>query len=169
VFSWSQARFNLPGWYGVGSAFEEVCGTNPALWDTFEQAASKWPFLSYLLHNVEFSTTAADAGIMTEYAMLVEDQETRGRILGQIQVEYERTKRVLERFYPGELATRRPRLVKAIAIRANALVAMHREQIRILQKRREAMRAGDAEEADRLLPSLLVTVNAIASGLKATG
>ncbi|MBV8842356.1 MAG: phosphoenolpyruvate carboxylase, partial [Bryobacterales bacterium] len=24
VFSWSQARFNLPGWYGMGSAFERV-------------------------------------------------------------------------------------------------------------------------------------------------
>jgi phosphoenolpyruvate carboxylase len=73
VFSWSQARFNLPGWYGVGSAFHQVCGDDEAPWNLCRQAAKGWPFLSNLLHNVEFRVAAADEEMMAEYAALVDD------------------------------------------------------------------------------------------------
>src|ERR1039458_3840192 len=62
VFSWSQARFNVPGWYGVGSAFQQVRDRGGQAWDSLAKAAREWPFLSYLLHNVEFGVVAADTG-----------------------------------------------------------------------------------------------------------
>jgi phosphoenolpyruvate carboxylase len=169
VFSWSQARFNLPGWYGVGSAFAEVCGEDSTRWKTFERAAQEWPFLSYLLHNVEFSVAAADVELMAEYASLVKDDAIRERVMEIIRAEYGRTKAVLERLYPRGQTARRPRLVKAIAIRRNALTRLHREQIALLREWREALGAGPGGEVERILAALLVTVNAIASGLKTTG
>jgi phosphoenolpyruvate carboxylase len=169
VFSWSQARFNLPGWYGLGAGFEEVCGQDESRWEALADAAKNWPFLTYLLHNVEFSVAAADAGIMTEYASLVDDPATRKAILDEILAEYERTKRVLAKFYPRERASRRPRLTKAVDIRKNALTRLHREQIAQLKEWRGAVKSGLQDEADRLLPQLLITVNAIAGGLKTTG
>ena len=33
VFSWSQARFNVPGWYGIGSAFGRLRDGDPRAWD----------------------------------------------------------------------------------------------------------------------------------------
>ena len=92
VFSWSQARFNLPGWYGVGSAFEEVRAGDPESFALLCRAAREWPFLSYLLHNIEFSVEAADCGIMTEYAALVDDEAVRARALELIFAEYHRTR-----------------------------------------------------------------------------
>jgi len=169
VFSWSQARFNLPGWYGVGSAFDSVCGEDEGRWRVLAQAASEWPFLSYVLHNVEFSVAAADVEIMTEYAGLVEDCTVRERILDKILGEYRRTEQVLDKLYPRERATRRPRLVKAVAMRRNALIRLHREQIALLRDWRDAARADQKEESERILPALLATVNAIAGGLKTTG
>ncbi|MEP6962052.1 MAG: phosphoenolpyruvate carboxylase, partial [Acidobacteriota bacterium] len=163
VFSWSQARFNLPGWYGVGSAFHNVCGDDATRWQSFAKAAKDWPFLSYLLHNVEFSIAAADVDTMTGYAGLVEDPDVRDSILARILAEYDLTKQVLGKLYPHERAARRPRLVKAIDIRRNALARLHREQIALLSEWRKAA------EPDPLLPSLLATVNAIAGGLKTTG
>lgn len=164
VFSWSQARFNVPGWFGVGSAFDHVRRTDPGAWDLLYRAARDWPFLSYLLHNVEFSVEAADPGIMAEYTALVEDEKIRSRTLGRILEEYERTKEVLAAFFGRDMEARRPRLVKAIALRREALLRLHREQIALLREWRVA-----PEEAGRILPSLLVTVNAIAGGLKTTG
>lgn len=169
VFSWSQARFNLPGWYGVGTAFESVRGTDPSAWRILHRAARDWPFLSYLLHNVEFSVEAADAGIMAEYAALVEDASIRDRTLGLIFDEYERTRRILVELFGGNMEERRPRLVKAIALRREALLRLHREQIALLKEWRSALADGRADDAERILPSLLVTVNAIAGGLKTTG
>ncbi len=163
VFSWSQARFNLPGWYGAGSAFEHVRATDPAAWQALAGAARDWPFLNYLLHNIEFSVEAADEEIMTEYASLVEDEDLRDSILSRIIDEHERTRGVLdELFGGGPIEKRRPRLVKAIAIRREALLRLHREQIALLREWRQS-------RAENLLEPLLVTVNAIAGGLKTTG
>ena len=169
VFSWSQARFNVPGWYGIGSAFERLHDEDPRGWDAVAKAAREWPFLSYLLHNVEFSVAAADPGLMAEYASLVSDSERRERILGQILEEYERTRAVLDALFGDNRQRRRPRLLKAIEIRRHALIRLHREQIALLREWREALRENRAGDAERVLTALLVTVNAIAGGLKTTG
>jgi phosphoenolpyruvate carboxylase len=169
VFSWSQARFNLPGWYGVGGAFQRLRQRDRAAWDTLARAAREFPFLSYLLHNVEFSVVAADAELMREYAMLVDDDALRRRILDGILAEYRRTREVLDELLEGDRARRRPRLIKAVEIRREGLLRLHREQIALLRGWREALRGERGEEADRILPRLLLTVNAIAGGLKTTG
>jgi phosphoenolpyruvate carboxylase len=169
VFSWSQARFNVPGWYGIGSAFGRLRDGEPRAWEQVAKAAREWPFLSYLLHNVEFSVAAADPGIMAEYATLVGDNALRARILGQIMDEYERTRAVLDGLFGDNRQQRRPRLLKAIEIRRHALIRLHREQIALLRDWREALREQRAGDAERILTALLVTVNAIAGGLKTTG
>jgi phosphoenolpyruvate carboxylase len=169
VFSWSQARFNVPGWYGVGSAFQRLRDSEPRAWDAVAKAAREWPFLSYLLHNVEFSVAAADPGIMAEYASLVSDGAMRARVLGRLMEEYERTRSVLDGLFGDNRQQRRPRLLKAIEIRRHALIRLHREQIALLRAWREALREERSGDAERILTSLLVTVNAIAGGLKTTG
>jgi len=169
VFSWSQARFNVPGWYGIGSAFGRLRDADPRAWDSVAKAAREWPFLSYLLHNVEFSVAAADPGIMAEYATLVGDGALRARILGQIMEEYERTRSVLDGLFGDNRQQRRPRLLKAIEIRRHALIRLHREQIALLRAWRKALGDERTADAERLLTALLVTVNAIAGGLKTTG
>lgn len=169
VFSWSQARFNLPGWYGVGSAFQRLRDGEPRAWEFVAKAAHEWPFLSNLLHNVEFSVAAADPGLMAEYASLVGDGALRARVLGLIVEEYERTRSVLDGLFGDNRQQRRPRLLKAIAIRRYALTRLHREQIALLRTWREALREERTRDAERILTALLVTVNAIAGGLKTTG
>jgi len=169
VFSWSQARFNLPGWYGAGSAFQRVRDRDRTAWDGLVRAAREWPFLSYVLHNIEFSVVAADAGIMGEYAGLVENEALRARVLSRILDEYGRTRDALDELLGGDREKRRPRLMKAVAIRRTALMRLHREQIALLAAWRKALRHEGSEEADRILPALLATVNGIAGGLKTTG
>ncbi len=169
VFSWSQSRFNLPGWYGLGSAFQQACAENPQSWDVLSAEVKRWPFFANLLHNAEFSVAAADEGLMKEYADLVEDPQLRSRILNMILSEYARTREVLQRLFRDTRAEKRPRLTKAVDVRKHALLRLHREQIALLSEWRATLRGERPEEADRILPALLVTVNAIAGGLKTTG
>jgi phosphoenolpyruvate carboxylase len=169
VFSWSQSRFNLPGWYGLGSAFEQACGANPESWDILSGEVKRWPFCANLLHNAEFSVAAADEALMKEYAELVEDPQLRSRILNIILTEYARTRAVLQKLFRDHRSEKRPRLTKAVDIRKYALLRLHREQIALLAEWRATLRGERPEEAERILPALLVTVNAIAGGLKTTG
>ena len=56
VFSWSQARYYVPGWYGMGSALEALDEEERAL---LSNNLRNWPFWSYVFTNVESSLSSA--------------------------------------------------------------------------------------------------------------
>lgn len=162
VFSWSQARFHLPGWYGVGAALEWLRENSPEDWNKIREGIRDWPFLSYLLHNVEASLMMADRGYMEMYATLVTNPELRQRVLGMILEEYARARQAIDDLFGRTADERRPRLALAIELRKNALRPLHEEQVRLLASWR-------ASPSDDKLRALLLTVNAIAMGQKMTG
>ena len=169
VFGWSQARFFLPGWYGVGTALEALQTEHP---DEFAELASHlyaWAPLHYALSNAATCVAAADHDVMRAYAALVEDDACRESILNLIVGEFNRTSLMLERVYRGTLAERRPNIHSTVHMRREPLRELHRQQIALLSEWRAALRFGQDAAAAALLPSLLLTVNAIASGLGATG
>lgn len=168
VFSWSQSRFYLSGWYSVGSALEELMQNDPASFEDICRRSSTSPPLRYLLTNVSTSLLIADVDVMREYAGLVEDHEVRDRIFGMIEAEFLRTQRMIERVFGAPVAERRPRLSHVLGFRRSGLRMLHRQQIGFLRKWRALQAAGDPA-ADQVLIELLVTVNAIASGLRTTG
>jgi len=168
VFSWSQARFYLSGWYGVGTALERLAADDADA-ATALAAARDWPPLRFLLTNVSTSILTADAEVMRDYAALVDDAALRQRLLDDILAELARTRHQLEHLFGAPLASRRPRLSRTIAMRHDALRALHREQIALLRAWRVARAAGEDAEAAPLLGRLLLTLNAIASGLRTTG
>jgi phosphoenolpyruvate carboxylase len=49
------------------------------------------------------------------------------------------------------------------------LRVLHHQQMGLLKRWRGALASGDAEGAEGILPELLLSVNAIASGLRTTG
>jgi phosphoenolpyruvate carboxylase len=101
--------------------------------------------------------------------MLVEDAAVREQFLAQIIEELERTTRMLEQIYGGRLADRRPNIDASLRVRRQPLKVLHRQQIALLRDWRGMRQRGDDDGADALLPGLLLTVNAIAGGLGATG
>jgi phosphoenolpyruvate carboxylase len=170
VFSWNQARFYLPGWFGVGHALHHLQQADPqAFEDVKECLRGGWPFLRYVLMNVETNLASTDQGIMSDYAGLVINAEVRGRFLGRIMHEIALTREMLAICFDRPNMNRRPRAAKTLALRAAALHILHREQIELLARWRALQAAEDEAGARRMLPELLLSVNAIASGLRTTG
>jgi phosphoenolpyruvate carboxylase len=168
VFSWSQARYYLSGWYGAGSGLAELREADPASWRLLLRAYRAWPPIHYMLSNVATSVLTADAGIMAAYAELVDDPQVRERVLSVVLAEYERTRTLLEEVYRGPLVERRPHISRSLALRSAALHDLHAVQIDLLRRWRAQQCNGDVA-ADGTLQELLLTVNAIASGLRTTG
>ena len=162
VFSWSQARFHLPGWFGVGTALDGLRVDCPSDWRNLQDGVRGWPFLSYLLHNVEASLMMADAGFMELYSSLVSDGALRRRTLDTILGEYRLAVKSIDELFGRTPEERRPRLALAIRLRKRALRPLHEEQVRLLASWRAA-------PTDDKLRTLLLTVNAIAMGQKMTG
>jgi phosphoenolpyruvate carboxylase len=157
VFSWSQARFHLPGWYGVGTALDWLRREDPEAWQRLRKQVRVWPFLSYLLHNAEASLMMANPDLMRLYASLAGDQSPLETILD----EYKLSIAVIEELL-GDSATRRSRLALAIQLRKGALDQLHHEQVRLLRSWRK-------DPAEPTLTALLLTINAIGMGQKMTG
>jgi phosphoenolpyruvate carboxylase len=169
VFSWNQSRHYLPGWYGVGTALEALAADDPAAFEALARDAARWPFLRYVLTNVESNVASADATVIARYGTLVRDPAVRARFEAQVIDELARTRRMLDRAHGTPLPERRPRMWRTLQKRAAGLRALHEFQIDALARWRAARQAGDADAEARLLPTVLQSVNAIASGLRTTG
>ena len=166
VFSWTQARFYLTGWYGAGGALSSL---SEAEWTLLRDQLPRVPFLRYLVTNIETSLASSDLEVMRAYAGLVEDEGLRERVWGRIEAEWHRTQGSLTRLRGTDFARQRPRLGRTLALRAAPLRVLHRRQIALLGQWRSLIASGDNEGAAGCLPELLLTVNAIASGLRTTG
>ena len=71
MFAWSQARIDLPGWFGLGSALDAY-GTAHGERGIreLERLYRSWPFLASILDNAELSLARADIGVARQYAAL---------------------------------------------------------------------------------------------------
>jgi phosphoenolpyruvate carboxylase len=168
VFSWNQARYFLPGWFGVGAALTSLEKEHHELFKALQKNHRQWAFLNYVLLNVETNLASASLAIMKKYAALVSDAAIRERFFIIIAQEFEQTKQQLHHVFGGSLQERRPRMGKTLALRAKALELLHEQQIITLQSWRKAQH-DDIQRAQKLLPRVLLSINAIASGLRTTG
>ena len=158
VFAWSQIRFNLPGWYGLGS------GLARARLDELRVAYEEWPLLNVLIDNAEMSLAKTDRFMAAEYLRL----GGQPRVADLLLAEYDRTiEGILAVTGQSRLLEKRRVLSWAVELRNPYIDALCHLQLRALR----ALRSGDPADADRrrLEQLLLLTVNGIAAGLQNTG
>jgi phosphoenolpyruvate carboxylase len=168
VFSWSQSRFFLPGWYGAGSALQELAQEHPKLFRLLRERVKEWPFARYVFNNLESGLASADLEVGQWYADLVKDSKLRKRILELVEGEFTAVKKGLSELFPDSWAKRRPRFRFTVERRVRPLRALHHWQVDLLRKWRSAEENGSGD-AEILLGELRQTIAAIAAGLRTTG
>jgi len=89
VFSWSQCRLMLPGWYGFGSAVEGWKGSVEEL----REMHREWPFFRSVLSNLDMVLAKTDLAIASRYAELVPSEKLRKDIFGRLSDEWSRTRK----------------------------------------------------------------------------
>lgn len=169
VFSWTQSRFYIPGWYGVGSALKELRDQHPDGFETLRKNLPDSVLFNYVFTNVETNLASAKPCLMQDYAALVQDTTLRDRILGTILAEYQLTQALLNELLIGTMEQRRPRMFKTLEIREAPLTILHHQQIELIREWRKHLANGNASSAEKMLPDILLSINAIASGLRTTG
>jgi len=169
VFSWTQARYYLPGWFGVGSALAELKKSSEQDFLELKEALKHSTFLAYVLTNVETNLASANLELMHAYADLVTDEKIRATFTEKITTEFELTSHLLTELFDGSMDDRRPRMAKTLEIREAPLKVLHHQQIALLKEWRYQIESDHQTAADALLPKLLLSINAIASGLRTTG
>ncbi|MBU1383767.1 MAG: phosphoenolpyruvate carboxylase [Alphaproteobacteria bacterium] len=158
VFSWSQSRVMLPGWFGFGSAVE---GSDM---DELRTMARDWPFFRTLIQNMEMVMAKADMTLARRYAALVPDRALADRIYGAILAEWDRTHAaVLAITDQTALLAGQPELDRLIRLRMPYVEPLNHVQIELIRRRR----AGDDDP--RVREGILLSLNGVAAGLRNSG
>ena len=160
VFSWSQCRLMLPGWYGFGAAVESWGGSTEELRDMYRH----WPFFRSVLSNMDMVLAKTDLAIASRYAELVSDKKLRRDIFKRLSDEWQRTRKWLTAITGNtELLTDNPTLARSIRNRFPYLDPLNHVQVELLRR----YRAGERDEG--LLRMIHLTINGLAAGLRNSG
>jgi phosphoenolpyruvate carboxylase len=164
VFSWSQSRIMLPGWYGAGSAFEAWAGADLDRTDRLCAMHERWPYFRTIVSNMAMVLAKTDLGIARRYAELDADVARRHRVFGRIAAEHERTIRwVLTITGHDDLLADNPALARSIRNRFPYLDPLNLLQIDFLRR----YRAGPPDEL--VERGIHLTLNGLATGLRNSG
>ncbi len=166
VFSWSQARINLAGWYGLGTALREFGDV-----ERLRAAYREWPLFTTLLDNVEMSIAKTDERIAEKYLELGDRDDLASLVLDELRLTREQVLAVTGNPWP--LANRRV-LGRAVQLRSPYVDALSLLQVRALRALRtdgasEGAGRVDGTSKDRWQHLLLLTVNGVSAGLQNTG
>lgn len=162
VFSWTQSRIILPGWFGLGTALQAAIDE----WglDKVRDVLHSSDFFKVTISNAEMAINKADMGIARRYASLVDDVAVRDRIWGKIEAEYDLTKAsILAITGQSALHEQEPTLQRTIERRNPYVDPLSVIQVELLRRWR------DDPGNDELLEALQLAVNGIAGGLRNTG
>ncbi|MFQ1003549.1 phosphoenolpyruvate carboxylase [Modestobacter sp. SSW1-42] len=164
VFSWSQARIMLPGWFGTGSALESWVDGDADRLARLQDLHRRWPFFRTVLSNMGMVLAKTDLDLAARYASLVPDADLRDRVFSQITAEHERSVRMLLAVTgDDQLLADNPSLRRSIRNRFPYLEPLHHLQVEMLRRRR----AGDDDELVRRCIQL--TINGVATALRNSG
>jgi phosphoenolpyruvate carboxylase len=168
VFSWTQSRHGLPGWYGLGGAYAaRVAANGEEARRRWAEMYREWPFFRSLIDNAQLSMGKADLAVARIYDALAEP-ELRAKIFPRIVQEWGRTREaVLTASGRSALLDISPVLRRSIRLRNPYVDPLSFVQVSLLARRRAT--PDDAPERDTLQRLLALTVNGIAAGLQSTG
>ncbi len=159
VFSWSQARVMLPGWYGVGHAFSAFKDKG-----LLRAMAQEWPFFRNVLGNLEMVLAKSDIAIAREYSGLIEDPALATRVFDAIESGWQMTQSaLLDVTQQSFLLEKSPKLDASIRLRLPYIEPLNLLQLELLRRHR----SGESDE--RIAKGIQLSINAIATALRNSG
>ncbi|MEL6262814.1 MAG: phosphoenolpyruvate carboxylase [Cyanobacteria bacterium J06626_6] len=180
VFSWTQTRFLLPSWYGVGTALKEFIDQNPDEHTKLLQYFyAKWPFFKMVISKVEMTLAKVDLQIAQHYVNQLSSDDKREdfqAMFDQIAAEFHQTRAVVlaitdhTRLLDGD-----PALQRSVQLRNGTIVPLSFLQVALLKRLREygndavTGRVRSRYSKGELLRGALLTINGVAAGMRNTG
>eukprot|EP00245_Coleochaete_scutata_P011787 TRINITY_DN444_c0_g1_i1.p1 TRINITY_DN444_c0_g1~~TRINITY_DN444_c0_g1_i1.p1 ORF type:complete len:754 (+),score=165.39 TRINITY_DN444_c0_g1_i1:340-2262(+) len=137
IFAWTQTRFHLPVWLGVGAALTWAIEKDPKNLDMLKEMYKEWPFFRVTIDLLEMVFAKGDPRIAKIYDRLLVDEPLRpfGEMLRE---RYETTKKLLlliaghEKILDGN-----PYLRQRLLLREPYITPLNIQQAITLKKMRE--------------------------------
>ncbi|NUM75818.1 phosphoenolpyruvate carboxylase [candidate division KSB1 bacterium] len=161
VFAWTQTRYNVPGWFGIGAALSELLATRAEALQKLQQLYREWLFFRTVLDNAQLEMKRAHLAIAGFYA------QARGESFHQnIVDDFQRaTQAICAITGQAEILDNAPVLKKSIELRNPYTDVLNLLQAELLQRWRQP----DISEREPLGHALFLSINGIAAAMQSTG
>jgi phosphoenolpyruvate carboxylase len=94
IFAWTQTRFHLPVWLGLGGAFKHALNQDMKNLATLRKMYDQWPFFRVTVDLIEMVFAKGDPGIAALYDRLLVKDELK-QLGKELRSKYEETKKLL--------------------------------------------------------------------------
>ncbi len=168
VFTWTQNRQTISGWYGFGTAIHKSINENKTGWGSMRKMYEEWEFFKTLVDNIEMVLLKTDMIIGREYLTLCENQKIANQIFNLINNEYDLScSAILKITGENNLLDANKSLQRSILLRNPYIDPISFIQVKFVKQFRKKNLSKNQREI--LLMLLRSTVNGIASGVRNTG
>jgi len=170
-YGWEQARHELSGWYGVGSALADWLRDDPQRLELVQTMYREWPFFRLLLGNSQRALCSVDWAIARKYGRLCADSKLEEKIGGLMREEYAKAvAQLLAVTGTAELLADDVPSALALERRRPYLDPVNRIQVALLQRYRQLLaKHAEQNQQNEWLQPLLRSINALVAGMRNGG
>ena len=153
--------YNLPGWYGAGTAIEEEIATDPKILEMLQEMWQGWPFFRTVMENVQLELARTRMEIARAYSCLSEYH-----FHDIIAAEFEKTlSAVLKITGQEKLLDNHMAIQQSIVLRNPYTDVLNLVQIELLKRWEEHLE----DQENPLRQALFLSINGIAAAMQSTG
>jgi len=160
-FAWTQLRYNIPGWFGIGEALSELLSESEENEKVFKKWFNSWIFFKTVLNNSQRElarTHLETAAIYNKEEKLFHDQ-----IVSEFKKAEESIKEIVE---IENFLDHNPVIQKSIKFRNPFTYPLNFMEVELLSR---WQKTEIEEEKSKLTEVIFLNINGIASAMQSTG
>ncbi|MGM0558398.1 MAG: phosphoenolpyruvate carboxylase [Myxococcota bacterium] len=161
-FAWTQTRYNVPGWFGVGTAVGGALEEGTCTIEQLREWYRDWTFFRGVIDNAQLEMARARLDVSEWYARAAGDSKFHALLCE----EYEKTREVVLDIVESEtLLAHNPTIQRLIEVRNPYTDVLNAVQLELMQRWKQA----DGEAREALAHVLMLSLNGVAAAMQNTG
>ncbi len=167
VFSWTQMRINVPGWYGIGSSLSEAIAESEENIGILCRWYKEWKYFQAVIDNAQQEMARARLKIAHHYDKLAPDGgRDPSKHFERISAEFQLARTaILQITGQQEILDNNPVIQRSIEQRNQPTDLLNLLQVELLRRYARA----DKTEKSALQPVLFASISGIAAAMQSTG
>ena len=161
VFSWTQTRYNVPGWYGIGRALTEAISDSEGNLARLQSMHRDWIYFRTILDNAQLEMARTRLAVAKHYNEL-----SSADFHAVISEDFMMAKdAILKISGQNTIMADRPVIRRSIELRNPYTDVLNLLQVELIKR----WRASDDKDRDTLRNAIFLSINGIAAAMQSTG
>jgi phosphoenolpyruvate carboxylase len=164
VFSWSQCRLMLPGWFGVGTAVAAWAGDDEARLAELRDMHERWPWFQTVVSNMAQVLAKTDLAIAARYQTLAAGVDGAEELFEIVVAEHAKAVWTAHAVSGhDDLLYDNPALARGVRYRIPYIAPLNHMQVALLRRWRSG------EQTELIQRGIHLAINGVATGLRNSG